>query len=114
MALEDFYQTFIRQAWKPGPDGFGGEKWSWMDGETFQAGLIFDNSLKARAAEAQGVTSLYTLMTAPDVALAFQDVVRRASDRTLYRITGRPEDDMPPALAGVQFKRVSAERVMET
>ena len=110
LALTDYFESFVMQDWRSFTDNFGDLNWKWEDGAEFQAGIIFDNSIEARTAEAQGVKSVYTIMTSPRINLEFQDVIRRVKDNEYYRITGVPTDDMPPAQAEVQFKRVSAEK----
>ena len=48
------------------PDGEGGFTTSWTDGAEFNAAVVCDQSMQARAAEKQGVTSLYTVTCEPN------------------------------------------------
>ena len=40
------------------PDGEGGIITTWVEGAAFNAAITFDNSIEAKAAAVQGVTSL--------------------------------------------------------
>lgn len=91
-------------------DGQGGMTTAWVDGATFDAAIIKDNSTQARIAEKQGVTELYTVTVGRNVQLDYHDVFRRDSDGAIFRVTSNITDSRTPAAASFAFGQVSAER----
>ena len=92
------------------PDGLGGFETSWADGDEFDAAIVKDQSLQARTAEKQGVSSVYTITTARGVALEYHEVFRRVSDGAIFRVTSDYTDSRPPDVATFDFEQVTAER----
>lgn len=90
-------------------DGYGGETVAWTNGASFQAAITFDTSIEARVAQAQGVTSRYTVTTAKNVLLEYHDVFRRTSDGKIFRVTSDGDDKYTPASAGLNMRQVMAE-----
>ena len=90
-------------------DGYGGVTPEWKEGATFQGVATFDTSMQARAAEKQGVTSMYTVTTPKSVVLQFHDVIKRDRDGKVLRITSDGDDKYTPASAGLNMRQVSAE-----
>lgn len=90
-------------------DGYGGEITSWQDGATFDAAIVFDNSLEARTAQSQGVTNIYTVTTRKEKTLEYHEVFRRSSDGKTFRVTSDGDDKKTPASAGLNMRQVSAE-----
>lgn len=80
------------------PDGEGGFKTAWTDGEAFTLYPALDSSLEARRAEQEGVTSVYTALVAKTVGIAYGDYYR--CDGTTYRVTSNPAEKEAPACAG--------------
>ncbi|MCI8857677.1 MAG: head-tail adaptor protein [Clostridiaceae bacterium] len=91
------------------PDGEGGFTTSWADGAVFQASVVCDTSMQARAAEKQGVTSLYTVTCERNAKLEYHDVFRRQSDGKIFRVTSDGDDVQTPRSATFQFSQVTAE-----
>ncbi len=91
------------------PDGEGGIITEWTDGAKFRAAITFDSSLQARVAEKQGVTSLYTITTSPNVKIEYHDVIKRISDGKIFRITSDGDDKITPSSASFQLLQVTAE-----
>lgn len=91
-------------------DGEGGYKTEWKDGEDIQAAIVRDTSTAARVAEKEGVTSVYTVTTRKDVALAFHDVIKRLSDGKVFRITSDKGDKTSPECSRINISQVSAEK----
>lgn len=90
-------------------DEDGGTVTIWKEGPEIQAAIVLDNSTLAKIAEAQGVQSLYTITTSPDVILAFPDVIRRESDQATFQITsGR--DKVAPAVSSIQIRQYTAKK----
>ncbi len=91
------------------PDGEGGIITTWVEGATFNAAITFDNSIEAKAAAVQGVTSLYTVTVPKRVKLEYHDVFKRLSDGKIFRVTSDGDDKITPERASFQFAQVSAE-----
>jgi len=90
-------------------DGYGGFRTTYTDGAHFEAAITFDTSIQARAAEQQGVTSLYTVTTKKSLTLEYHDVFRRIEDRKLFRVTSDGDDKFTPASASLNMRQVTAE-----
>ena len=90
-------------------DGRGGVITTWKEGATFDAAIVFDSSMQARTAEAQGVTALYTVTTSKLVNLQYHDVFKRASDNKVFRVTSDGDDKKTPESARLNMRQVSAE-----
>lgn len=91
------------------PDGRGGIVTAWVEGAGFDAAIVFDSSMEARRAEAQGVTALYTVTTNRSVNLQYHDVFRRVEDGKIFRVTSDGDDKKTPASAHLNMRQVSAE-----
>lgn len=92
------------------PDGLGGFTRQWVDGATFEAAIVKDNSLAARVAEKEGVSEVYTITMPKSINLEFHDVFRRISDGAIFRVTSNVTDSRTPNAATFQFGQVTAER----
>lgn len=90
-------------------DGYGGTKPTWTDGKSFDAAIVFDSSIRARQAEAAGVTSRYTVTTGRNTVLKFHDVFRRERDAKIFRVTSDGDDKYTPASASLDMRQVTAE-----
>ena len=66
--------------------------------------------MAARVAEAEGVTSLYTVTVSKDIALEFHDVIKRKSDGAIFRITSDGTDKKTPNVATIDMRQATAER----
>lgn len=91
------------------PDGYGGVITSWVEGAKIQCAVQFNNSIEAKKAEAQGVTSVYTLTTRKNITLQYHDVLRRVRDGKIFRITSDGDDLYTPESASLNMRNVSAE-----
>lgn len=91
------------------PDGEGGWSTQWADGPSFEAAIVLDNTITARVAQSEGMTSVYTVTTDPSTPLDFHDVFRRDSDGQVFRVTSDATDKTTPARASFQFSQVTAE-----
>lgn len=105
--IEKFLTPCVMMEKTSAPDGEGGSISAWVDGDGFDAAVVFDNSLEARKAEKQGVTGLYTVTTG--IALGYHDVFKRLSDEKVFRVTSNGNDKHPPACATFAFHQVTAE-----
>ena len=91
------------------PDGEGGFVTTWQEGAKFSAAIAFDTSIEARAAEKQGVTSVYTISTEKSVVLEYHDVLKRLFDGKIFRVTSDGDDKYTPASSALNMRQVTAE-----
>lgn len=91
------------------PDGRGGIVKEWVDGATINGSIVKDSSMQARIAQAQGVTSVYTLTTKKNIMLDYHDVLRRVDDGTIFRVTSKGKDKNTPMTAGLDMRQVTCE-----
>lgn len=91
-------------------DGVFGFTTAYVDGAHFRATIIKDSSIEARVAEKQGVSEVYTVVTAKGTALQYHDAFRRESDGQVFRVTSIQRDSEAPEASSVQIGKVSAER----
>lgn len=91
------------------PDGYGGFTPTWTTGAPFKAAFSFDQSTEARVAEAQGVTSRYTVTTSRAVNLQYRDVFIRERDGKIFRVASDGDDMFTPQSAGLDMRQVEAE-----
>lgn len=92
-------------------DEYGGFINTWVDGAAFNAAIVFDTSIEARTAEAQGVHSLYTVTTPRNITLQYHDVFRRTRDNKLFRVTSDGDDKYTPKSATLDMRQVTAEEI---
>ena len=104
-AMTDFVEIITTAM----PDGLGGYIIEYADGAQFKAAVRFDNSTQGKIAAAQGVTSLYTIITRKDYVLYYHDVIKRLSDGKIFRITSDGDDKATPKSASLNMRSVSAE-----
>ena len=90
-------------------DGYGGYETIWTEGASFDAAIVFDLSLQAEQAEAEGVKSRYTVTTSRDLTLEFHDVFQRESDGKIFRVTSDGDDKYTPKVATMDMRQVKAE-----
>jgi hypothetical protein len=90
-------------------DGYGGYDTQYVEGAEFEAAIVFDTSMQARAAEKQGVTSLYTVTTSRALTLEYHDIFRRISDGKIFRVTSDGDDKYTPKSATLDMRQVTAE-----
>lgn len=91
------------------PDGRGGFYTEWHEGAEFSAAVAFDNSMQAKTAQKQGVTSVYTVYTNKSVEFEYHDVIKRLEDGKIFRITSNGKDKKTPESAALNMLAVSAE-----
>jgi len=90
-------------------DGYGGVETVWHPGAGFDAASVLNNSMEARRAAKEGVTSLYTITTSKSVTLMHGDIIRRESDGQLFRVTSNGTDAKTPPSAVLDMRSVTAE-----
>ena len=110
MLIDAFKSDCVMLDKRSVPDGIGGFTHEWVEGATFSAAIVKDNTLEARVAEKEGVTEVYTVTTDKALELDYHDVFRRLSDGQVFRVTSRITDSKTPSVASFAFGQVNAER----
>lgn len=92
------------------PDGYGGTSVTYTEDpdSVFKAAIVFDNSIEARVAAAQGVTSLYTVPTRKDKVLMYHDIIKRLSDGKIFQVTSDGDDSATPDSASLNMRQCTA------
>ena len=91
------------------PDPAGGFSPEWVDGASFEATIIKNQSLEARIAEKDGLKSVYTVVVDKGIPLSFHDIFRREEDGQIFRVTSDIKDSEAPARSTVPIGKVTAE-----
>ena len=107
--LDDALETCVIMDKTTQPDGYGGYISSYTEGAEFKAAIVFDTSMEARAAEKQGVTSLYTVTTSRALTLQYHDIFKRLRDNKVFRVTSDGDDKYTPASSALDMRQVTAE-----
>lgn len=107
--LENAYEDFTIVNKLIIDDGYGGLTETWQDGATIKGVMVFDSSAQMKIAQAIGVTSSYTFTVKKAVELDFHTVVRRESDKKIFRLTSNSDDKKTPNDAGLDMRQYSAE-----
>jgi hypothetical protein len=90
-------------------DGIGGYDTQYTDGVPIKGAMVFDTSIQARIADAQGVSSVYTLTTKKNIVLEYHDVLRRVRDGKIFRVTSDGDDKYTPPSATLNMRQVTCE-----
>ncbi len=107
--LESAYEDFTILNKSVVDDGYGGVTTEWTDGATIQGAIVFDNSTQMKIAQAAGVTSAYTLTVKKSMLLDYHTVLRRESDKKIFRLTSDSDDKKTPEEASLNMRQYSAE-----
>lgn len=107
--LENAYEKFTVINKSVVDDGYGGTTTAWVDGATIDGAMTFDSSTQMKIANAMGVTSAYTLTVKKNVELDYHTVLRRESDKQIFRLTSNSDDKKTPTGAGLNMRQYTAE-----
>jgi hypothetical protein len=107
--LENAYEDFTIINKSVVDDGYGGTTTVWTDGATIKGAMVFDNSIQMKVAQAMGVTSAYTFTVKKNVELDYHTVVRRESDKKIFRLTSNSDDKKTPEEAALDMRQYTAE-----
>lgn len=108
--IENMMESFSVMDKVRTPDGEGGFNTTWKESATIMAAITLDSTMQSRIAEAQGVTSVYTVTTSRNVLLEFHDVLKRQSDGEIFRVTSNASDKKSPNYGTLDIAQVTAER----
>jgi hypothetical protein len=109
--LDEAMETCVLLNRQTALDEYGGFINTWVEAVEFKAAIVFDTSIEARTAEAQGVTSMYTVTTPRKLSLQYHDVFRRTKDGKLFRVTSDGDDKYTPGSATLDMRQVTAEEL---
>lgn len=107
--LDEAYESFTIMNKVTDNDSYGGVVTTWTEGAEIQGALVLNSSTQAMIAQAMGVTSVYTLTTTKDVELWFHDVIKRASNGEVFRVTSDGHDNKTPNSATLNMRQVTLE-----
>lgn len=92
------------------PDGSGGMIPSYVEGMEIEAVFGWDTSEQARIAEKANAVPRYTITTRKNIILEYHDVIKRASDGQIFRITSDGKDNRSPDVSALNMRQVEAEK----
>lgn len=92
------------------PDSLGGFKEAYVDGVSFEAVVVKNDTTEDRIAEKQGVKESYTVGVSKGFPLRFHDVFRREKDGNTYRVISNIQDKQTPGFSPLNLASVTAER----
>ena len=107
--LEEAYEDFTVINKTIVDDGYGGTTTVWSDGAKIKGAIVFDSSTQMKVAQAMGVTSTYTLTVKKSLELDYHTVIRRESDKKVFRLTSNSDDKKTPNSASLNMRQYSAE-----
>ena len=107
--LENAYEDFTVINKVVVDDGYGGTATDWVDGATIKGVMVLDGSTQMKIAQAMGVTSAYTLTVKKNIELDYHTVLRRESDKKIFRLTSNTDDKKTPNEAALNMRQYSAE-----
>lgn len=90
-------------------DGYGGTKDSYAEGVTIQGAMPYDGSMQAKIAQANGVTSVYTLTVKRNVYLDYHTVLKRKKNGLYFRTTDNADDKETPSTSSLDIRQYSTE-----
>ena len=90
-------------------DGYGGYKFQWTAGPTFEASIVPDVSTEARVAASAGVRDTYTVYTDTAMVLYGNVVFERVRDGKVFRVTSDGDEKRSPDGSPLSLRLVKAE-----
>lgn len=94
------------------PDGAGGAETTYADGISFKTYPSLDISTQAKIAEAQGVTSVFTVRVDKDFPIDVGDYFRDEDLKMVFRVTSDPDAKKTPDMITLDLKAFTAERTV--
>lgn len=91
------------------PDGRGGVITRYVEGAEIKVAYSFDTSTAARIGEKDGALNRFTLTTSRSVVLQYHDVVKRSTDKKVFRVTSDGDDNYTPLTSSLDMRQVEAE-----
>lgn len=91
-------------------DGAGGYYVKWNESTRFDAAVILDNPSESFEADRKGLNASYTVTVKRGAKLSYNDIFKRLSDGTTFRVTSEPFDVQSPMVSTLDMKQGKAER----
>lgn len=110
--IRDYWEPFCRLAPETEPDGLGGVKCVWREGETFLGGVVDAAGQAVWAGEVRAVRTRATLTHERNVDLRTRQKVKRLSDGAIFTALGESVDAKTPPGAGINFAQTPVERLV--
>ena len=107
--LENTYEDFTIVNKSVVDDGYGGVETVWTDGAKIRGAIVYESSAQMRVAQAMGVTSVYKFIVKKDIELNYHTIIRRESDKKVFRLTSNSDDLKTPPGAGINARQYLAE-----
>jgi hypothetical protein len=107
--LENTYEDFTIINKSVVDDGYGSVDTVWRDGATIKGAIIYNNSVQMKVAQALGVTATYKFIVKKGIELDYLTVIRRESDKKIFRLTTNSDDLKTPPGAGINARVYEAE-----
>jgi len=111
MSITDFKRAFHIMTKTETADGEGGRTSAWTVGAAVQIAPANDQSIEARKASKDGVTSLYSFVFDKSLGIAYDTYLKRDLDSAYFRITSDPVDYETPSVTTLNLRKATAERV---
>ena len=92
------------------PDGSGGNIPTYTEGMEIECVFGWNTSEQARIAEQANAVPRYTITTRKNVTLQYHDVIKRAKDGQIFRITSDGKDNRSPDVSALNMRQVEAEK----
>lgn len=109
MLIDCMMESYVRMIPKRTPDGSGGYRTEWTEGERIKAAIVQDTSTEARIADAAGTVKLYTVTVSRSVHLEYHAVIKRLSDGKVFRITSDNAEKKTPLCTALDIAQSTAE-----
>lgn len=109
MLYQVFYEPCVRLAHTSEPDGEGGWRSRWEDGDQFMAAVVLDTSADGPVADSERLSRAYRVTAPTGTGLRFHEAFRRLSDGQAFLVTSAPEDMRTPEVASFGFEIVTAD-----
>lgn len=107
--LSEYMEKFIYMNKTMAPDGYGGYTTAYTEGATLMAAAVLNTSPEMLVAEKQGVSAAYTITTGREINLQYHDVLKRARDGKIFRVTSDGDDNWAPKSGTLNMRNVRAE-----
>ncbi|MCL2565950.1 MAG: hypothetical protein FWE24_09120 [Defluviitaleaceae bacterium] len=105
MGLEDFLETVVKLE----PANSTNGSWVYVNGDTYSAGFILNQSREARAMESIDLRDSYTIVMYPTGEITHGDIILRLRDGARYRITS--DFAHTPDIAAESLMQASAQKL---
>ena len=109
MLIDSMMTDCVFMVKKQEPDGSGGYKTTWQEGEPIRVAIVRDTSTEARIAEAAGTVEMYTVTVSRSVHLGYHAVIKRLSDGKTFRITSDNAEVKTPVCTALDIAQSTAE-----